>query len=160
MAVQKTFRTVSADTWTPLSDTLTGTNLSSSGTVVTGSGTSFLSEVERGAWLVTDSGTCRQVKFVNSDTELVLFEPFDTDLSAAAVTFIDKNAAKMLYVLITNNAGVDVTVNGETLTDGKAVEWGQPNKGGERNRFVKPIYIETTGNVSISTEWIGNSIGV
>ena len=63
---------------------LTGTS-SSSGTAVTGSGTTFASEIKVGDIIYANSGEYREVTEVTNDTALVVDLAFTTDLSGDTV---------------------------------------------------------------------------
>ncbi len=160
MATQNKLRTISSDSWHPATDILTGVSVSSFGKKVTGDGTLFHSEVTAGAWLVnTNSGEARRVKYIYTDTELVLEKAFSSDLVGQPVEFISSDAAKMIYLLIINKSGDDIDINFQTLPDGVAFEDGQPNSKGYTYKLATPVFIETEEEVIIQTEWLGNTIG-
>lgn len=148
------YYTVSADTWIPAAGDGVGT-ISCSGNIVTGSGTFFTIQVEGGDW-ITNNGEARQVRTVNSDTDLELYKPFSSDFSGQALSIIKEDNAKTLYLGIKNKSGADITVNGESVPNGASVVKGQQNAPGYRRKFVEPVYVETTGTVLVNKQSITN----
>ena len=78
-------------------------------------------------------------------------------MSSQTLTWITQDASKIVYSLVKNVSGGDITVDGETLPDGELAEFGQPNSAGYRRKFVRPVYLgSVTGNVQISVEYFSN----
>ena len=68
----------------PQSSTLTGTiSSANNGEFIVGVGTAFTTELEIGQWIFVAAHTeCRQIRSIASDTELYLYFPFTSALSA------------------------------------------------------------------------------
>ena len=72
-----------------------------------------------------------------------------------AIKVVKKDKAKVLYSRIKNSSGADLTIDGQTLPDGEQVEEGKPNSAGFRFKFIKPRYIETSGNTIVDLMHFG-----
>lgn len=152
---KKPFYLLTTKDTVPQSDAKTGT-FTTSGKVVTGSGTSFLTEVKIGDWLVNLAGDeVAEVIKVNSDTQLEIKFKFSSDVAAAtAVRIVDSRIAKVMYMELSNDGGVDTTIDGETFLADKATSFGQPNVRGERHGLVVPKVVDgATSNVTVNIEW-------
>lgn len=151
---------VSAATWIPTETSSAAASASSSGEIVTAdsAATNFFELVEGGDWLINPAtNECSQIRTVIDENTLELYEPFSVDMSSQTLTWISQDASKIVYSLIKNVSGADITVDGETLPDGELAEFGQPNSAGYRRKFVRPVYLgSVTGNVQISVEYFSN----
>lgn len=86
------------------------------GTLVTGTGTSFLTEMPVGSWLVSASaGEVRRVISVTSNTSALIDYGFTINLGAAAPRIITPIRADVKEISITNAGGVATTIDGETF---------------------------------------------
>ena len=154
---------VSAATWIPTETSSAAASASSSGKIVTAdsASTNFFELVEGGDWLINPAtNEVSQIRTVDSENTLELFEPFESDMSSQTITWISNDAAKIIYCLVKNASGADITVDGETLPDGELAEFGQPNSAGYRRKFVRPFYLgSVTGNVQVSIEYRSNLQG-
>jgi hypothetical protein len=125
----------------PAKTTGSGT-ISSSGTVVTGTGTDFYL-VGMNGWLVNIANTeVRKVVDINSATECIIDSPFTSDLSGADFEYIDKNDGKVQYVEIENVGGVDTQIDGVPFRANKIFTDGQINIVGNPTKFVRPVIID------------------
>ena len=151
---------VSAATWIPTETSSAAASASSSGEIVTADSvaTNFFELVEGGDWLINpDTNECSQIRTVIDENTIELYEPFSVDMSSQTLTWISQDASKIVYSLVKNVSGADITVDGETLPDGELAEFGQPNSAGYRRKFVRPVYLgSVTGNVQISVEYFSN----
>ena len=151
---------VSAATWIPTETSSAAASASSSGEIVTAdsASTNFFELVEGGDWLINPAtNECSQIRTVVDENTLELYEPFSVDMSSQTLTWITQDASKIVYSLVKNVSGGDITVDGETLPDGELAEFGQPNSAGYRRKFVRPVYLgSVTGNVQISVEYFSN----
>lgn len=144
------------DDTAPASTEGTGT-YASSGTRVTGTTTTFTTEVSEGDYLVSDTEkTVRKIKKVLSDTVLVLEEAFPSNVSAGETfKYIKRIDAKVVNLSV--GAGTSGTsVDGQALAAGDSVnlEVSQEDKFSGKN-FVTPVYVEgsTVGDAKILIQY-------
>jgi len=138
--------TLTATDTVPRSSSVTGTVTSyANSKTVTGSGTSFLTEVMGGNWLYDTSGNqIKQVDYVVSDTELVLKSAFATPLSGATVKL---TRGDMRQISIAASGG-DITIvdgqdNTSTIKDNSSLTPEMDIK-----RKVDPIIVQATSAAS------------
>lgn len=149
---------VTTDTFIPAASAASGT--------VTTNGASFITstadQVKVGDY-ITDATQkeSRRVKWINRDgTTGELNSAFSSDLSALALTVIDKEDCKIIAIGIAADQGVDTEVDGVTITsttsdNSRFLADRQASLG---YNFVPPIYVEgsTTGACTVTVTHFGN----
>lgn len=91
-------------TWFPENTDMTGT-ISTTNTRVTGDGTLFRSEMNRGDFLVDSNNVARRVLDILSDTDMILEAVFSSDLSGATCTRVRNQVLRRLEVNFITDAG-------------------------------------------------------
>jgi len=142
------------DDTVPASTAGTGT-FSSTGIVVTGTGTNF-NLLESGDYLINETATnIQEVDRVISDTKLRLKEAFSANASGEDFKYIKRRDCKLTNLSIAAGEGADTSIDGVELKDGNAVnlEVAQADKD-RGKRFLKPVFIEgsTVGAATVSTQ--------
>lgn len=134
--------TLTATDTLPKSRSLTGTvTANTTSVVVQGTSTEFLAEIKAGDFLYdATNDQLRRINYVNSDTELVLYSPFDTALTAATVKATKGNARQ---ISVAASGGDIVIVDGygntSAIKDGSSLT---PAPLGLRG--VEPIIVKAT----------------
>ena len=81
---------------------------STAGTVVKGSGTTWLSTLgirpEKGDFLADSNGVCRRIKSVDSDTQITLDAKFPASVSGITVNLVKKNRFRQILAASTGSA--------------------------------------------------------
>lgn len=149
---------VTTDTFIPAASSATGT--------VTTNGTNFITssadQVKVGDRIADASQKeSRRVKWINKDgTTGELNEAFSSDLSALALTTIDKEDCKIIAISIVADQGTDTEVDGVTLTGGTSdnSRFLADRQASLGYNFVPPIYVEgsTTGACTVAVTNFGN----
>tara|TARA_R110000803_G_scaffold113886_5_gene182336 strand:+ start:977 stop:1453 length:477 start_codon:yes stop_codon:yes gene_type:complete len=141
--------TISAATLSvPASTNATGTFTAGAGNkILTGSGTSFNSELQSGGWLVDlTNEEVRQIEFVNSDTEVQLYTGFASAQAATTLGYISRSKSKVQFMEITPAASIDISGNtwGTTVyTDG------QINTKGIGRAFCRPVVVNADATTAL-----------
>jgi len=125
---------------------LTGT-IESEGKIVTGSGTSFLTELKEGDW-IWDSGQeeVRQIKSISNRLEVIHLEKaFTADIAApiALESVPDSDLEELGFL---NSGAGDATIDGNVLAPGEDVSFDKKaadTRG--RKGFISPKVIDGTG---------------
>lgn len=149
---------VTTDDLVPASTTWTGT-VSTNGTTVTGSGTAFLTEIQRGAWLWNKAQhEVRRVVDIVSDTEMIIDRAFSAELSGANFEGVSKDDAKVVYMEIENTGGTATTIDNVALASGSTFTNGRPNPRGEVRKFCEPVHVDgATSNCTVTLTMFGNT---
>ena len=132
----------------PLSTAGTGT-ITTSGIGVVGSGTSFTTELSKGAWIFNDTDEIRRVNYVESDTVAYLEDAFSSEFSADAFSYIKSNKSQCKSISVAVPLGeANATINGGDLVAGRPVtneKTGNSNNGSRD--FVNPVIIDATSTL-------------
>lgn len=143
---------------------LTGT-LTSSGRIVTGVGTLFMSEIASGlsqigspsttrpnGWIFNGSNEVAQIKDVVNDTTLVLDEAFTADiLISQTVKFVKPSRVVQMSLMSVEAGGI---VNGQTLGAAEFTGWGMTAS--QNARTVDPVVIDSTTSDVRVTKFYAN----
>ena len=118
---------------------------------VVGTGTSFLTGMKAGSWLVKiASDEIRKVISVKSDTEATLSEAFTIDISSGATpSIISPASLNFISISVGILSGLtDGEIDGTVFDNGTSVVFTKAGavKTGSRN-FVDPIIIDGVGTV-------------
>ena len=126
----------------------TGTITAGAGNkIVTGSGTSFTTELQGGGWLVDlTNEEVRQIEFVNSDTEVQLYSGFTNALAGADLDYIPRSDAKVQFMEITPAASI--AINGNTWGDSVYTD-GQINTKGIGRAFCRPVVVNADATTAL-----------
>lgn len=157
MAKQEEILNITTDTFVPAAAAGTGT-VTTNGIYLS---LSSANSVKAGDY-ITDAtqGEARKVTYVSRNGEYgTIDEAFTSDLSALALTLIDKEEVKIVTLGVAADEGSDTTVDGKTLKSGSSTNFGDtPNKADTGTRYVKPKYIggSTTGACTVVIERFGN----
>lgn len=151
---KETFFVLTAKDTVPKSTSGTGTISTGGGDLygyISGDGTSFQTEIQRGAWLWdTDNDELRQVKEVISDTELTIFGKFTNTFSAIDLKYISKSDAQILFMEVDNTGGSDTTVDGTTLKADKVFTDGQPDNNEDSRLCIPRVVDGATSNCTVT----------
>lgn len=131
----------------PLSGTKTGTCITE-GTIVTGTGTSFLSEMPAGSWLVDLSANeIRKVIRVDSDTSAVLQQAFTVDLASAAPDVILASDLNIVTISLSiPTGGANGEIDGVTFPVGQSITFSKDGRSTSSTRdFIDPLIVDATG---------------
>lgn len=134
----------------PASANGTGTIITS-GKNVTGTGTSFKTEMPVGSWLVDLSqDEVRKVLEVLSDTEAILDHAFSVDLSSAAPNIIPSKDAKPVSIAIQIVSGSgNGLIDGEVMYDGTSVSFSKDSRPQTNfNDSVDPLILDAASTVA------------
>lgn len=139
------FTLTSTDT-VPRSSSVTGTvTTHANSKTITGSGTSFLTEVMGGQWLYDSSnGQLRQVDYIVSDTELVLKSAFATPLSGATIKLVDGGSRQISVAAI----GGDITMKDSLGNSSTIKENISLTPEADQRKAVNPIIVQATSAAS------------
>lgn len=144
--------------------TLTGV-LTTSGTLVTGSGTLFMTEiggglsqigspttVNNGGWIFNGSNEVAQIKDVVNNTTLVLVQAFTSDITITqTVKFVKPSRCNQMSFV---SLGDGAVVNGQTVNENQFTGWGYTAS--QNARTCDPIVIDSrSASVSV-TKMYGN----
>lgn len=142
----KTF-SISSPTWFPATQSVSGI-VSSSDVLITGTSTTFTSQISAGDWLVNIStNEAHKVMNVISDTQLELESAFTAPLSGSTVAKIKDKTVKYLYAVFITASG---TIRGVTQSSSSAwpvnIPWPSPSY----DDFMEPILITPGGGGTVS----------
>lgn len=147
MANYKNSKIESTTTKRTVPSSLAGTGtFATSGTTITGSGTSFTTELKPGAWIPSlTQNELRQVASIKNDTTAYLINGFSVDIAAGtALTYISKEDAEVSEISILIPAG-----NAAGVVDGVAFPAGIPLTFSKADKdrtgkgdFVDPIIVD------------------
>ena len=125
---------------------------------ITGSGTSFQTESERGAWIWdTDNDELRKVKEVISDTELVVFGSFTNEFSAISLKYISKDDAQIIFMEVDNTGGSATTIDGVALGSAKVFTDGQPDNNSVARLCLPRVVDGATSNCTVTLTYNRNA---
>lgn len=157
---RETFFVLTAKDTVPKSTAGTGTISTNGGgdnQYIQGSGTSFLTELNRGAWIWdTDNDELRKVKEIISDTELVIFGSFTNTFSAIDLKYISKDDSQIIYLEIDNTGGSDTTIDGVTLKSDKVFTDGQPDNNSESRLCLPRVVDGATSDCTVTLTYNRN----
>jgi len=130
----------------PLSGAKTGTCITE-GTIVTGTGTSFLSQMPAGSWLVDLSANeIRKVIRVDSDTSAVLQQAFTVDLASAAPDVILASDLNIVTISLSiPTGGANGEIDGVTFPVGQSITFSKDSRSTSSTRdFIDPLIVDAT----------------
>jgi hypothetical protein len=152
--MKQTYFVQTTDDSVPASTAGTGT-FSSSGVVVTGTGTNF-TLLKEGDYLINETASnIQEVERVISDTSLRLKEAFSANASGEDFKYIKRVFCKLTNLSIAAGEGEDTAVDGVTLIQGNSLNYEVAQADKDRGkRFLKPKYIQgaTVGSATILTQ--------
>jgi len=135
----------------PASTSPSGT-LSSNNTELYGAGTSFLSVIRPGDWIVDlTNNEKRAVVSVQSDTLAQIESAFTTPLSGT--TFIAVAGSRLVEIAFLNAGGGIAQINGVNIPANAYGSWGKNSRSQtEGGRYIDPIIVDgSTSNVLMET---------
>ncbi len=147
----KFYQITSTKTTVPALSLKTGT-IATVGTQLIGSGTSFLSTIQKGDWIVdiVTNNEVRKVVAKFSDTVAQIDSPFSVDIVAGAAFNVVRSRAK--HVQISNSGGASATIDGTTMVQGETITYSKAEKLPNGSDFIDPLIVDassTTVDVSI-----------
>lgn len=134
----------------PAASTKTGT-IETVGTAVIGTGTSFLTEIPVGSWIVDlAQDEVRKVIDVQSDTAATISNAFTADLAAAtALSAIHERDTNVVSISVSiKSALADGELDGLVFTNGTGLTFSKDSRDVKaKNDFIDPIIVDGTGTV-------------
>lgn len=139
----------------PYASNGTGTIITT-GIAITGTGTSFLSELPAGSWIVDlTQDELRKVVRVDSDTVAILDYAFTSDLSSQTPSIIAKKDTSVTEVSIiiplVDEAGTSYTfgkINNKTFPSGLPFELSKAGRDdSDTQDFIDPVIVDATGTL-------------
>jgi len=147
------FYALSTKDTVPSSTSITATSTDTQGIYVAGTGTSFLSEVQRGDYFVDlANDEVRKIVAVKSDTSLEIESPFTADSTIASPVIVEN--PKNIYIEVENTGGSATTINGVAFNNGAVETFGRPTTKGQRRFLTTPIVVDgatSTCKVNLTT---------
>ncbi len=139
----KFYQITSTKTTVPALSLKTGT-ISTIGTQLIGVGTSFLSTLQKGDWIVdiVTNNEVRKVVAKFSDLVAQIDSPFSADIVAGAVFNVVRSRTK--HIQISNSGSASATVDGTTMVQGETLTYGKAEKLPNGSDFIDPLIIDAT----------------
>ncbi len=136
---------VSGSQSVPASAAGSGTVVTDTNGSVVGTGTSFLSEMPAGSWLVDlSSSEVRKVKSVESDTLAYLYQDFTTSLAGVQPDIIHERDTNIVTISVSIPSGeADGAIDGELFPAGQTATFSKDSRTTRgTGDYIDPIIVE------------------